>query len=158
MNKQKTIAITFGLSLAIMLLTMGAVNVSLATTSSNMTSNTSTCNGQTIPRGAGHCAKLPECDTITIGSCRDSGDISSPPSTPIVQPSIIHNPSFKSGFSHGIHDGNLANQGSVNWYILQPGKGFSFHTQTFIKGYEIGFCKVNPTGGSDADDATFSCN
>ena len=55
-------------------------------------------------------------------------------------------------------DGKLAAHGNVNWYILQPGKGFAFHTQDFKNGYVAGFCNANPSGGSDADQATFSCN
>jgi hypothetical protein len=43
-------------------------------------------------------------------------------------------------------------------YILEPGKGFEFHTQEFIDGYIDGFCDNSPSGrGSDADEATFNC-
>ena len=45
-----------------------------------------------------------------------------------------------------------------HWYILQPGKGFQFHTWDFIRGYVTGWCSVNPPGsGSDADEAEFDC-
>jgi hypothetical protein len=65
---------------------------------------------------------------------------------------------YASGFSHGLSDGKLASHGNVNWYILMPGKGFAFHTQDFKNGYVVGFCKSEPESGSDADQATFSCN
>jgi hypothetical protein len=35
-------------------------------------------------------------------------------------------------------------------YILEPGKGFEFHTQELIDGYIDGFCDNSPPGrGSD---------
>jgi hypothetical protein len=42
----------------------------------------------------------------------------------------------QSGFEHGISDGKMA---GVNWYILQPGKDFAFHTWEFVQGYVNGF-------------------
>jgi hypothetical protein len=65
---------------------------------------------------------------------------------------------YQSGFKHGVSDGKIANQGSSDWYILQPGKSFAFHTQEFNNGYIAGFCSVVPPGtGSDADQADFEC-
>jgi hypothetical protein len=60
---------------------------------------------------------------------------------------------YDSGYAHGASD---AHKNPSNWYILQPGKGFAFHTKTFNDGYIAGFC-ANGGGGSDADQATFSC-
>ena len=39
----------------------------------------------------------------------------------------------------------------VNWYILEPRKGFQFHTWEFVKGYVNGFCSVSLHSSSDAD-------
>lgn len=66
----------------------------------------------------------------------------------------------KDGYNHGIADGkdNCGDKDGCHWYILEPGKGFKFHTQEFNEGYIKGFCEVNPTGGSDADEATWSCS
>ena len=62
---------------------------------------------------------------------------------------------YQSGFDHGVHD---AHTPSSQWYILQPGKGFNFHTREFNEGYIAGYCADKPSGvGSDADQATFSC-
>jgi hypothetical protein len=42
-------------------------------------------------------------------------------------------------------------------YLVEPGKGFEFHTQEFIDGYIDGFCDSSPPGrGSDTDEATFN--
>ena len=39
-------------------------------------------------------------------------------------------------------------------YILQPGKGFQFHTPEFDRGYVDGFCSIaGPNYSSDADEA-----
>jgi hypothetical protein len=66
---------------------------------------------------------------------------------------------YQSGFSHGVHDGkDSCLHPGCNWYILQPGKGFAFHTKQFNQGYVDGFCSVSRSGqGSDADEATFTC-
>ncbi len=65
---------------------------------------------------------------------------------------------YQSGFKHGVSDAKIANQGSSNWYILQPGKSSAFHTQAFNKGYVDGFCSIAGSGaGSDANQATFTC-
>jgi hypothetical protein len=63
---------------------------------------------------------------------------------------------YNSGYAHGAGDAHTAD--TSQWYILQPGKGFAFHTPEFNKGYVDGFCANSPPGtGSDADQATFDC-
>jgi hypothetical protein len=63
---------------------------------------------------------------------------------------------YQSGFKHGVSDAKLAN--TSDWYILQPGKGFGFHTPEFNNGYVNGWCSIMGSGaGSDADEATFTC-
>jgi hypothetical protein len=51
------------------------------------------------------------------------------------------------------------------FYIHQPGKGFAFHTTTFVDGYIKGFCLANHGGGIDVNDdenppttASFDCD
>jgi hypothetical protein len=69
---------------------------------------------------------------------------------------VLAKPSaFQSGYNHGSSD---AHKDPSHWYILQPGKGFAFHTKSFNDGYVAGYCANSPPGsGSDADEATFSC-
>lgn len=74
--------------------------------------------------------------------------------TAIGAPSAFALTAYQSGFQHGASDGKLA---GVDWYILQPGKGFQYHTWKFVQGYVIGFCSVNPGTSSDADQATWDC-
>jgi hypothetical protein len=109
------------------------------------------------------CGGLIYCSLMTsqTGSCFDEADC--PNASPFCAKTTTTTQStissaYTSGFSHGLSDGKLASHGSVNWYILQPGKGFAFHTQDFKNGYVAGFCKSEPGGGSDANQATFSCN
>jgi hypothetical protein len=66
---------------------------------------------------------------------------------------------YESGYSHGISDGkdNCQHKDGCHWYILEPGKGFGFHTKDFNQGYIDGFCSLNPNTGSDADEATWDC-
>jgi hypothetical protein len=111
---------------------------------------------------ANGCGGLIYCSLVTTqtGSCFDEADCpnASPfcsKATPTTQSATS---AYASGFNHGLSDGRLAAHGSVNWYILQPQKGFAFHTQQFKDGYIAGFCKSEPGGGSDANQATFSCN
>jgi hypothetical protein len=61
---------------------------------------------------------------------------------------------YESGFQHGVSDGRLT---GTDWYILQPGKGFQFHTWEFVQGYVNGFCSVSPHTSSDAESATWDC-
>ena len=67
---------------------------------------------------------------------------------------------YKAGYSHGIADGKdgCRHKDGCHWYILEPGKGFGFHTKEFNQGYIDGFCHVSPNSGSDADEATWSCS
>jgi hypothetical protein len=65
---------------------------------------------------------------------------------------------YQSGYDHGASDARDDCSDGCDWYILEPGKGFEFHTQEFIDGYIDGFCDNSPPGrGSDADEATFNC-
>ena len=65
---------------------------------------------------------------------------------------------YRLGYDHGASDARDDCSDGCDWYILEPGKGFAYHTQKFIKGYIDGFCDNSPPGrGSDADEATFSC-
>lgn len=67
---------------------------------------------------------------------------------------------YQSGYNHGVADGKQAQKGlgGTDWYITQPGKGFTFHTQEFNRGYVDGFCSIAGSGaGSDANEATFQC-
>jgi hypothetical protein len=67
---------------------------------------------------------------------------------------------YQSGFDHGVSDANDSCQHAdgCHWYILQPGKGFTFHSSEFNHGYVDGFCSVDPHGGSDSDKASFDCH
>lgn len=66
---------------------------------------------------------------------------------------------YQDGYSHGLADGNdnCQDKDGCHWYILEPGKGFGFHTREFNQGYIDGFCSLNPNTGSDADEATWDC-
>ena len=65
---------------------------------------------------------------------------------------------YRSGYDHGASDARDDCSDGCDWYILEPGKGFKFHTQEFIAGYIDGFCDDSPPGrGSDADEAKFNC-
>jgi hypothetical protein len=76
-------------------------------------------------------------------------------------PSAFAISAFQSGFEHGVSDGkdNCFHPDGCNWYILQPGKGFKFHTWDFVKGYVTGWCSIpaNNQSGSDADEAAWDC-
>jgi hypothetical protein len=65
---------------------------------------------------------------------------------------------YQSGYKHGVSDGqdSCLHPDGCHWYILQPGKGFAYHTPEFNKGYVDGFCSTGH-GSSDADQATFDC-
>jgi hypothetical protein len=41
--------------------------------------------------------------------------------------------------------------------IMQPGKGFAFHSMEFNRNYIKGFCAVGG-GGSNTEEATFDCS
>ena len=67
---------------------------------------------------------------------------------------------YQSGFSHGVSDGNdsCRHSDGCHWYILEPGKGFAFHSKEFVRGYVNGFCSVDPNTSSDSDHASFDCS
>jgi hypothetical protein len=76
---------------------------------------------------------------------------------------VLAKSDYQSGFEHGVSDGGKrcgGGPGECHWYILQPGKGFQFHTWEFVKGYVNGFCSVpgNEHTGSDADEAAWDCD
>ena len=63
---------------------------------------------------------------------------------------------YQSGFKHGVNDARMTD--TAQQYILQPGKGFQFHTWEFVKGYVNGFCSIaGPHSASDGDTAFFDC-
>jgi hypothetical protein len=53
---------------------------------------------------------------------------------------------YQSGYDHGAGDASDDCSDGCDWYILEPGKGFEFHTQEFIDGYIDGFCDNSPPG------------
>ena len=65
----------------------------------------------------------------------------------------------KSAAELGAHDanpGNCTGPNDCHLYITQPGKGFNDHSEQFNKNYINGYC-AGGGGGSDADQATFTC-
>jgi hypothetical protein len=46
---------------------------------------------------------------------------------------------YQSGYKHGVSDGRISECHDCRLYILEPGKGFQFHTKEFISGYINGF-------------------
>jgi hypothetical protein len=44
---------------------------------------------------------------------------------------------FESGYNHGCNDSRISN--FSDRYINQPGKGPSFHTDEFMRGYDTGY-------------------
>jgi hypothetical protein len=72
----------------------------------------------------------------------------------LLTPTIAHAITpYQSGYKHGLSD-NLT-------YLIQPGKGFAFHTKEFNQGFIDGFCSLpgnrGQYTGSDADEGTFNC-
>ncbi|MGA9841655.1 MAG: hypothetical protein WBQ25_05020 [Nitrososphaeraceae archaeon] len=64
---------------------------------------------------------------------------------------------YQSGYNHGVSDASGMHSLGPR-YILQPGKGFQFHTPEFDRGYVDGFCSIaGPNYSSDADEAAFDC-
>jgi hypothetical protein len=53
---------------------------------------------------------------------------------------------YQSGYDHRASDARDDCSDGCDWYILEPGKGFEFHTQEFIDGYIDGFCDNSPPG------------
>jgi hypothetical protein len=66
---------------------------------------------------------------------------------------------YRSGYDHGASDAREdCSDDGCDRYILEPGKGFEFHTDEFIAGYIDGFCDNSTPGSwSGADEATFNC-
>jgi hypothetical protein len=67
---------------------------------------------------------------------------------------------YESGFNHGVIDGkdSCSHPDGCHWYILRPGKGFTFHSWDFVRGYVTGFCIASPGTSSDADQASWDCD
>jgi hypothetical protein len=67
---------------------------------------------------------------------------------------------YESGFNHGVIDGNdySLHPSGYHWYILEPGKGFAFHSKEFARGFVNNFCSVDPNASNDADQATLDCD
>jgi hypothetical protein len=49
----------------------------------------------------------------------------------------ITNTPFESGYGHGCNDAGITD--FSDRYINQPGKGPSFHTEEFMRGYDMGY-------------------
>jgi hypothetical protein len=64
---------------------------------------------------------------------------------------------YKSGFQHGVIDGNTSSNSTS--YIDQPKHGFAWHSSEFVKGYVNGYCSIpaNKNVGTDDDRAAFYC-
>ncbi|MGA9840778.1 MAG: hypothetical protein WBP64_16715 [Nitrososphaeraceae archaeon] len=78
--------------------------------------------------------------------------------TPLIKSDLVFAASsgggYQSGYDHGVEDAN----NNSHWYILEPGKGFQFHTPEFIRGYVTGFCSIAGSHfSSDSNKAFFSC-
>jgi hypothetical protein len=67
---------------------------------------------------------------------------------------------YESGFNHGVTDGkdSCLHTHGCHWYVLEPGKGFAFHSWDFVRGYVTGFCTASPGTSSDADQASWDCD
>jgi hypothetical protein len=64
---------------------------------------------------------------------------------------------YQSGYEHGV--GDAKKPVNEDLYIIQPKKGFAFHTDKFNQGYIDGYCSIEGKGaGMDADQATFECS
>jgi hypothetical protein len=46
---------------------------------------------------------------------------------------------YESGFNHGATDGKdtCLHMSGCHWYILEPGKGFAFYSNEFVRGYVV---------------------
>jgi hypothetical protein len=75
------------------------------------------------------------------------------------QPEFAVSP-YQSGFQHGVSDGkdSCLHPNGCGWYVLEPDKGFAFHSWDFVRGYVTGFCKASPETSSDADQASWDCD
>jgi hypothetical protein len=68
-------------------------------------------------------------------------------------PAVFAETPFQSGFEHGVSDAKASCTDRCHWYILEPGKGFQFHTWEFAHGYVAGFCSIAGSQMSSDDDA-----
>jgi len=64
---------------------------------------------------------------------------------------------YQSGFQHGVSDGKDSCSHPDD-AVLEPGKGFAFHSWDFVRGYVTGFCTASPGTSSDADQASWDCD
>src|SRR5215831_7796118 len=73
---------------------------------------------------------------------------------------VIAISAYQSGYNHGVSDGkdSCLHTDGCHWYILEPDKGFAFHSWDFVRGYVTGFCKASPGTSSDADQAIWDCD
>jgi hypothetical protein len=74
--------------------------------------------------------------------------------------SVYAETAYQSGFKHGATDGVVCRSNGcdpASLYILQPGNGFSNHSQQFIDGYVQGFCSIKGLGGLDTHETSFEC-
>lgn len=62
---------------------------------------------------------------------------------------------YQAGYAHGVADAKASCTDRCHWYILEPCKGFGFHTQEFNRGYVAAMCAAGIS--SDADEATWDC-
>lgn len=67
--------------------------------------------------------------------------------------SIYAQSPYDSGYMHGCKDAQLKN--SDNWYINQPGKGETYHTQGFMQGYNSGLSDCQNNSDFDPYDCGF---
>jgi len=76
------------------------------------------------------------------------------------QQSVFAISPYESGFNHGVIDGkdSCSHPDGCHWYILGPGKGFTFHSWDFVRGYVTGFCTASRGTSSDADQASWDCD
>jgi len=66
---------------------------------------------------------------------------------------------YDSGFEHGCNDAQI--EDSDDWYINQPGKGKTYHTQGFVNGYDAGFSDCQDHSDYDPYDCSYGskgCN
>jgi hypothetical protein len=96
--------------------------------------------------------------TLAIALIAVVGVMTAVVSTDHVMAKKKHKSDDSSAFSRGAADAaKCAVQACGHLYITQPGKGFGDHSEKFNKNYINGACAAG-MGGSDADEATFSCS
>lgn len=65
-----------------------------------------------------------------------------------VDDSVANNQPYRSGYDHGCSDAKISD--SNNRYINQPGKGPTYHTSEFMRGYNDGFESCLRDNGSSS--------